>query len=88
MEDSKATILKPIKLVEDAPLVSYEIPVPAATSTKKRIRRIADPHIRHKTIKGRNYYYYCRGEDREIYLGTADSVLAAVMTAKGKVRNE
>lgn len=44
-----------------------------------RLIRIADPYIRAHKKDGRNYYYYCRGIDPEIYLGTADSILRAVV---------
>lgn len=48
----------------------------------KKIRRIAEPHINRRRVKGRYYYYYCRGTDQEIYLGTADNILRAVQTTK------
>jgi hypothetical protein len=77
---SKAKDTTPEKLVEDIPLVSLDIPVPKIPLTKKRsrVRRFAEPHIRGHHVKGRVYYTYCRGTDREIYLGDADAILKAV----------
>lgn len=54
--------------------------------TKKRIRRIADPHVRAHKVKGRNYYYFCRGTDPEIYLGTAEAILLAVKPGQNSIR--
>ena len=83
MEDNKANIPGAVKLVEDMPLTSLGMPAPKPTLTKKRIRRIAEPHIRSHKVYGYIYYYYVRGEDQEIYLGSADSILKAV-TGRGK----
>jgi hypothetical protein len=83
MENIKANIQDPGNLVEDMPVVSLDIQVPKKNSTKKRIRRIAEPHIRSHQVNGYLYYYYVRGEDREIYLGSADTILKAV-TGRGK----
>lgn len=47
------------------------------------IKRMADPHLSSHKIKGVLYYTYRRGVDKEIYLGTADAILVAVMTARG-----
>lgn len=69
------------KLVEDIPLVSYDIPVPKVPLTKKHSRKTALPMIRAHMVKGTPYYYYCRGTDKEIYLGSAKSILR---TVKGK----
>jgi len=69
------------KLVEDIPLVSYDMPVPKTPSTKKHSQKTAQPTIRSHMVKGRPYYYYCRGTDKEIYLGSARGILKAV---KGK----
>jgi hypothetical protein len=83
MEDNKATTTDRKILVEDMPLASLGMPVIQKTATKKRIRRIAEPHIRSHKVYGYIYYYYVRGEDQEIYLGSADSILKAV-TGRGK----
>lgn len=69
------------KLVDDIPLVSLDIPLPKRRSTKRQSRKRAEPHLRAHKVKGRDYYYYVRGTDKEIYLGDADSILKAV---KGK----
>ena len=68
------------KLVDNIPLVSLDVPVPQKPLTKKRsrIRRIADPHIRGHQVKGKTYYFFCRGVDKEIYLGDAVTILKAV----------
>lgn len=34
--------------------------------------------IKPRTVKGIVYYYYCRGKDKEKYLGTAENILKAV----------
>lgn len=78
MKRNKAEYVDLEKLVEDTTLVSLDIPVPQKPLTKKRIRRIAEPHIRGHQVKGRVYYYYCRGTDREVYLGHADVILKAI----------
>jgi hypothetical protein len=45
MTNSKAESVDLEKLVKDIPLVSLDVPVPKKPLTKKRIRRIAEPHI-------------------------------------------
>lgn len=44
----------------------------------------AAPHIRKHEVKGRVYYCYVRGTDREIYLGSADIILKAVQDYRGR----
>lgn len=39
---------------------------------------VTEPHIRPHKVKGRIYYSYYNGTDKEIYLGTADRILQAV----------
>lgn len=78
MVNNKADFTELEKLVDNVPLVSYDISVPQRLPTKKRIRRIADPHIRAHQVKGKQYYYYCRGTDKEIYLGDAETILRKV----------
>lgn len=64
------------KLVEDMPVGSFGIPLPRKRLTNKR--KTAEPHLRPHKVKGRTYYTYCRGIDKEVYLGDADSILQAV----------
>jgi len=52
----------------------------------RRITYHADPHIEGRKIKGRTYYYYRRGADTPMYLGSADTILKAVKIASGKNR--
>lgn len=68
------------KLVEvvEKPIVGFDNFPPTTKKRAYRIRRLADPHIRSKKIKGRLFYYYVRGTDKEIYLGSADTILRAV----------
>lgn len=79
-------------LVEGTGVDSFGHDGSKSPSTKKRsyrIRRIADPHIRAHMSNGRPYYYYCRGTDKEIYMGDADTILQAVKgnkLASGKNR--
>ena len=54
-------------------------------STNKRVTRVTEPHLRSHKVKGKLYYYYCRGNDPEIYLGSADSILRTKL-ASGKNR--
>jgi hypothetical protein len=75
------------KLVEDIPIVSLDIPIHKKPPTKKRIRRIAEPHIRGHQVKGRVYYYYVRGMDKEVYLGNADAILQALNGGKKRLAN-
>jgi len=70
------------KLVNDIPLISLDVPVPKTRLTKRQPRKRAEAHIRAHTSKGREYYYYIRGTDKEIYLGNADSILEAVKGRK------
>ena len=82
MTMTKAENIELEKLVEDIPPASLDIPIPRTGLTKKRTRQLAPPRIREHVIekKGRKYYYYCycRGTDKEIYLGDADAILRAV----------
>jgi hypothetical protein len=64
-----------LKLVEGAGSASYGGDPQGKRLTKKRVRRIADPHIRKHKVKGKEYYYFCRGIDKEIYLGDAERLL-------------
>ena len=89
MVHGKAKDIDVEKLVNDTPLVSLDIPLPERTLTKKRIyriRRIAEPHIRAHMSKGRPYYYYLRGKDKEEYLGDADYILSLVLKERGKTK--
>jgi hypothetical protein len=78
MTETKAKDSDLEKLVQDTPIVSLDIPVSKTPRTKKRIRRIADPHLEGRKINGSLYYYYRRGIDKPIYLGSADAILRAV----------
>lgn len=78
MVNATNEIAEPEKLVNNDPLSLRNIIMAEKPPTKKRIRRIAEPHLRPHTVKGRTYYTYCRGTDREIYLGSADAILKAV----------
>lgn len=72
----------PGKLVQVDPLSIRDMVEPKTGCNKKRIRRIADPHIEPYRVHGEIYYRYRRGTDRPIYLGTADSILRAVREKK------
>lgn len=65
-------------LVQDDPLGTSDLPAIVKARNKKRIRRMADPHIESYKVGNLTYYRYRRGEDRPIYLGTADGILRAV----------
>ncbi|OGN90757.1 MAG: hypothetical protein A2Z70_01375 [Chloroflexi bacterium RBG_13_48_17] len=83
MADVETEAADPGKLVEQKVGVSLALPGPKRRSTKKRAhRRLAEPHLRKHQVKGKTYYYYCRGADREIYLGDAGTILMAVAAAK------
>lgn len=47
----------------------------------KKLTNSKWPYLRPHDVKGRLYYSYCRGSEKEIYLGSADAILKAV---KGK----
>ena len=83
MTDIETEITELEKLVEDIPPVSLDIPIPRAGSTKKRTRKLAAPHLRPHNVRGHIYYYYCRGADKETYLGDADAILKAVKGGSG-----
>jgi len=70
------------KLVEEIPGTTLAIPVPKTRSTKRNTRKLAEPHLRAHKVKGKTYYSYCRGSDKEIYLGSAEVILR-IMTASG-----
>ena len=82
MVNSKAKITADEKLVDVSPPATPDIPIPKLPRLTKKIRRVAEPHIRGHKVKGRNYYYYVRGTDPEIYLGDADTILRAVRESK------
>jgi hypothetical protein len=74
------------KLVENIPGAVLDIPLTEKPSTKKRVRRVVEPHVRAREVtkNGKKYVYYCyvRGTDREIYLGDADFILQAILEMK------
>jgi len=82
MTEPKANKEDQEKLVEVIPPVSLDAPLPSRGLTNRKTRRIAEPHLRAHKVKGRLYYYYCRGIDPEIYLGDADTILLAVKGSK------
>ena len=47
-------------------------------------RPLAQPHLEPRTVNGKTYWYYRRGIDPPIYLGTADTILKKV---KGNGKN-
>lgn len=65
---------------------SLKVPAVEKRRYNKRIRYLADPRInRVRRKRGGNYYIYRRGDDIQIYLGTADFILRAVtIYRKGK----
>jgi hypothetical protein len=66
------------KLVEQVPLVNLDVTGLKRRVTKRHARKLAKPHIRAHRVKDSVYYTYCRGADKEVYLGDADSILRAV----------
>jgi hypothetical protein len=65
-------------LVQDPDPLSFGDMVTKTSSTKKRIRRVAEPHIEKRRVHGRDYYYFRRGIDAPVYLGTAERILWCV----------
>ena len=85
MAELEAKLAELEKLVENTSGVTLEItdmPTAPRNMTKKQLRRIAGPRIRAHKVKGRQYYYYVRGTDKEIYLGSADSILRQIMAIR------
>lgn len=72
------------KLGQNATSFSYGGSTAKPPRPNGQIKRFAEPHIEHKKNKGKLYYYYRRGTDRKIYLGTADDILKAVQSTKCK----
>lgn len=70
------------KLLQDGPLVSYGRTTRKRSRNKNRVQNLANPHIERRLVSGRAYYYYRRGTDKPVYLGTADAILKAVHQAK------
>jgi len=58
---------------------NLEAVIKAAKRPTNRISRVREPHIIKKNRGGQEYYTYCRGTDRELYLGDADRILQAVL---------
>ena len=86
MAENTSDIAELEKLVNSIPLATREPGVEKLASSNKRSyrkRKIAPAHIRAKLIKDRTYYYYCRGIDKEVYLGSADLILKAVKRIRG-----
>jgi hypothetical protein len=76
------------KLVKQGTSTTLEIPDVEEikkTLTNQRVRRVADPYIRPHRTKNKVYYTHCRG-DKEIYLGSADFILKAVLFYKDNVK--
>lgn len=67
------------EMVQVNPIYSFGLLPRKEPRTKKRIRRIAEPHLEARRVNGKVYYRYRRGIDKPIYLGDADKVLTAVM---------
>ena len=84
MEIVTSEINRGEKLVENAENLLIE-KVVNIKSTNKRITRQAEPHIRPHKVKGRLYYTYCRGMDKEAYLGTPEFILEAVLEKRLKI---
>lgn len=58
---------------------SLDLPPTKKSRVNKRLRYCADPIIhRTKRKRGSTYYTFRRGENQEIYLGTAEFILKAV----------
>ena len=71
------------KLVKNHTPVRHGNQVSPGQLTKKGSRHTAEPYLRPHQVKGKSYYYYCRGTDKEIYLGDAAAILKAVRKDKG-----
>lgn len=54
--------------------------------SKKAGRGTAEePHIKRRRHKGRLYYYLAQGRKKEIFLGSAQFIYAAVMEKRAKI---
>jgi len=84
MTTTKANNKEREKLVNNIPPDSLEVRIPEKGLTNRPIRRITVPYLRAHKVKGRLYYTYCRGTDKEIYLGDADSILRAVKGSQNR----
>lgn len=73
---------EPEKLVDNDPLSVADMKRALKLPTKKRIRRIAEPHLRPVIKNGHEYYHFCHGTAPEIYLGSAEYILEAVKAFK------
>lgn len=67
------------KLVENGNPAGVDLSLDGIESLRltKKIKQAAPAYIRAHPVKGKKYYYYCQGE-KEIYLGTAESILRKV----------
>lgn len=79
MGNITSDILNIEKLSQQAASVSFE---QRGKKPGGITRRLAEPRLKARKVKGYTYYTYCRGTDQEIYLGTAQMILKAVMDLK------
>lgn len=52
--------------------------VQGVAKTKRKKRNLAKAHLQGRMRNGIVYYYYRRGTDKEIYLGSAETILSMV----------
>lgn len=78
MVDTKAKDPAVGLLLQDRVPFSYGTSPHKKGCNKSRVRRIAEPHLEPRRVHGRVYWYYRRGVDPPVYLGTADAILKAV----------
>ncbi len=85
MVNLEREIMEVEKLVEEERPVMPDMLRSEMALTNKRAyrkRKLAGAHIRAHNVKGKLYYYYVRGTDKEVYLGDAAAVLRAVKKGK------
>ena len=83
MKNCKAKREGSKKLVKNGTPVSLKA-IPENLSQFRLTSRKKPPsYIRSHKVKGKAYYYYCQGTEKEIYLGSAGSILKAVKGVAG-----
>jgi len=72
----------PEKLVKKTDDLSFDLSLSDLRAPRPTNRKKTPGYIRRHRVKGRTYYTYCRGYEREIYLGSAETILEVVQEGK------
>ena len=86
MTNGRLETRKGEKLVQQKPSLSLDmLPVRTDRTNSTLGRPPAAPYLKVHVVKGKNYYSYCHGSRKQIYLGSADKILKAVTGKTGGI---